>query len=142
MLDTISGYNTKITSGEDWEITDRLVFLGARITRIPLFIRHHLGGFSLSKQAMKKYSYGKTMQNYVRLPNSQMSRRLGVYVSAYAGNLRHVGLYIYPVIFMRSVEALGMFAGITYSTLKTETRRDKSSRPHPLEERIPGLLDS
>ena len=117
----VSGYNTSITSGEDWELTDRLVEQGSIIGRVAPVIRHHLGELSLEGQLMKKFNYGKTMIDYARHAKGQMNRRLGMYVGAYAYNFKTLGLYIYPVLLMRSIEAIGLFAGMAFSKLMGES---------------------
>ncbi len=118
----LSGYDSSITSGEDWELTDRLLQRGAIIARIPLRIKHHLGSLSMRAQLMKKFSYGKTMLPYAERRNSQMSRRFGSYVGAYARNVKNLRFYIYPVLLMRSIESIGLVAGITLSKTTGEPR--------------------
>jgi arabinofuranan 3-O-arabinosyltransferase len=115
IFQAVSGYNTDITSGEDWDLTDRLVERRAVIDRVAPVIRHHLGELSLESQLMKKFSYGKTMLHYVSRNNGQISRRLSTYVGAYKSNVKTLGLYIYPVLLLRSIEAMGIFAGMALS---------------------------
>jgi len=117
----VSGYNTNITSGEDWELTDRLVEQGAIIGRVAPVIRHHLGELSLEGQFMKKFGYGKKMIHYTRDAKGRMNRRIRMYVGAYADNVKTLGLYIYPVLLMRSIEAVGLFTGMAFSKLTGES---------------------
>jgi len=122
IFQALSGYDPAITSGEDWELTDRLLERGAIMARIPLKIKHHLGALSMKTQFMKKFSYGKTMLPYARRQNGRMSRRFSGYIGAYTTNLKSLGFYVYPILLMRSIEFMGLFAGMTLSRVTSEPR--------------------
>lgn len=120
-FEKISGYDQSITSGEDWDLTDRLLKGGAIVARVPTRIRHHLGTLSMRRQFMKKFSYGKTMLLYATRSNGQMSRRFSSYMGAYAGNVKILRFYAYPVFLMRSIEAIGLFTGMAISKVTGES---------------------
>jgi hypothetical protein len=122
ILERISGYDPNVSSGEDWDLTDRLVRRGALIARAPYSLKHHLGRFSLENQLMKKFTYGRTMLHYASHADGQMSRRLSIYASAYAENVKSLRYYIYPILLMRTIEAIGLFAGMALSKTTGEPR--------------------
>jgi arabinofuranan 3-O-arabinosyltransferase len=120
VLEALSGYDSEITTGEDWELTDRLIEQGAPIARVSSEIRHHLGTLSLKSQLMKKYNYGKTMLLYTGKSNNQMGRRLVIYLVTYVTNARILQAYFYPVLLMRWIEAMGILAGIVRGKMTGE----------------------
>jgi hypothetical protein len=121
-LEKISGYDPNVSSGEDWDLTDRLIQRGALIARAPYSLKHHIGRFSLQNQLMKKFTYGKTMLHYTSHADGQMSRRLSIYAGAYTENIKSLRYYLYPILLMRSIEAIALFAGMALSKTTGEPR--------------------
>ena len=74
----------------------------------------------MKKQLMKKFSYGKTMLPYAKRQHGQMSRRFGSYIGAYASNMKGLRMYVFPILLMRSIESIGLMAGLTLRQITGE----------------------
>ncbi len=57
------GYNEKMVSGEDWDLSQRVEKLG-KLGRITSFIYHNEGKISLLQTMRKKYYYAREFSNY------------------------------------------------------------------------------
>ncbi len=65
LFDEIGGYDTSVSSGEDFDIAAR-VAARSEIYRSPtLVLTHHTGSLSLRRLLAKKFSYGRTMRSYL-----------------------------------------------------------------------------
>lgn len=60
-----SGYNTKMVSGEDWDLHERIKKLG-KIGRIDEFIYHNEGKLSLLGDLKKKIYYSQKSDDYIQ----------------------------------------------------------------------------
>lgn len=60
----LGGYNEGLTSGEDWEFSQRMAEIGC-LSRIEEYINHNEQTLRLSKVLSKKYYYGKTFAGYI-----------------------------------------------------------------------------
>lgn len=60
---SINGYNEKLISGEDWDLSQRAAKLGG-LTRTTELIRHNEGKLSLSLTVQKKYYYASQFTLY------------------------------------------------------------------------------
>lgn len=58
------GYNPKMISGEDWDLSNRVKKLG-KITRINSFIMHNEGKLTLLEDLKKKYYYAQKAREYI-----------------------------------------------------------------------------
>ncbi|MEO6760880.1 MAG: glycosyltransferase [Candidatus Saccharimonadales bacterium] len=66
----MGGYNEKLVSGEDWDLSQRMEELG-KPGRIESFIYHNEGHISLWKTVRKKYYYAQKFAAYLQLnPNN------------------------------------------------------------------------
>jgi len=61
----VGGYNTELTSGEDWDLSQKIGDLG-RLERIADLIYHNEGRISLFKTVKKKYYYAGEFAKYMR----------------------------------------------------------------------------
>lgn len=61
---SLNGYNVKMVSGEDWDMSQRIAKLGA-LTRIDDYIFHNEGRISLLRTIQKKLYYAKLINTYV-----------------------------------------------------------------------------
>ncbi|MHA1678427.1 MAG: glycosyltransferase family 2 protein, partial [Promethearchaeota archaeon] len=66
----LGGYNEELTSGEDWDLSQRMEALG-KIDRINSFIYHNEGVASLLKIIKKRYYYAKKFVKYTDINTNQ-----------------------------------------------------------------------
>lgn len=64
IYEKLGGYNEKMVSGEDWDLSQRVESTG-KIDRIDDYIYHDEGRVSFWKLMKKKYYYGKEFVNYL-----------------------------------------------------------------------------
>jgi glycosyltransferase involved in cell wall biosynthesis len=89
VFDRIGGYDASVSSGEDWDFHARLLSAGFKIATLETAgIRHHIGRISFIKQVKKKYSYGKTIGNYVAKRKGAAWKQISPIRSAYVRNVR------------------------------------------------------
>jgi len=74
-FDTIGGYDPAISSGEDWDIHNRIRRV-AKVSSIDTALRHHTGRIDLTRQLIKKYNYGKTIDRYIARYKKHALRQL------------------------------------------------------------------
>lgn len=67
-FEKIGGYNTKLISGEDWDLSQRIEEFG-KITRISAYIHHNEGKVSLLRTVRKKYYYASKFPSYMASSN-------------------------------------------------------------------------
>ena len=60
------GYDEKMVAGEDWDLSQRIIKSGMKISRIRSTILHHEGTPSILKLMKKKYYYGKSISSFIR----------------------------------------------------------------------------
>lgn len=65
----LNGYNTKMVSGEDWDLSQRIESLG-KLARIKSFIYHNEGRISLLKTIQKKFYYARLIRSYIDTSSS------------------------------------------------------------------------
>lgn len=79
-FESINGYNEALTSGEDWDLSDRIEILGP-LARIDDLIFHNEGRISLLQTLKKKYYYAQKAQAYMahtkNVPTAK-KRKVGV----------------------------------------------------------------
>jgi glycosyltransferase involved in cell wall biosynthesis len=61
----LGGYNTKLVSGEDWDLSQRIAQV-APLDRVMAFIQHNEGQLKLGVTLKKKYYYAKKFTAYMR----------------------------------------------------------------------------
>jgi len=66
LFDKVGGYNATISSGEDYDISHRYALHTKVHTDHPLTVNHHTGRVQLSSLLKKKFSYGRTVNQYLR----------------------------------------------------------------------------
>ncbi len=60
----LKGYDTKMVSGEDWDLSQRIESLG-KLARVEKFIYHNEGRISLLKTIQKKFYYARLIRSYI-----------------------------------------------------------------------------
>lgn len=65
----LGGYNTKMVSGEDWDLSQRMESIG-NPTRIDSMIYHNEGHISLIKTIRKKFYYARQISSYINATSS------------------------------------------------------------------------
>ena len=70
-FEKVRGYDENLTSGEDWDLSQRIEKLGT-ITRINDLIYHNEGKISLLKTIKKKFYYAKNFTKYANKNNDQI----------------------------------------------------------------------
>jgi glycosyltransferase involved in cell wall biosynthesis len=114
----LKGYNTKMVSGEDWDLSQRIESLG-KLARVESFIYHNEGRISLLKTIQKKFYYARLIRSYVSISSnannlSQQTSILGRYRLFFS---RPSVLFSNPMIgigmlFMKTCEFF--FGGVGY----------------------------
>jgi glycosyltransferase involved in cell wall biosynthesis len=72
----LGGFDEELNAGEDWDLSQRAVASGARITRVSSRIDHDEGRIRLRAHLGKKYSYGKSFPAYRRRHHGSTGRQL------------------------------------------------------------------
>ena len=121
----IKGYNEKMVSCEDWEITNRIKKIG-KISRIKEMILHNEGALSLIGTMRKKYYYGAKMAEYsekkLEIPISKkqysLTKRYQLFTQNKQKLLKNPFIGI-GLVFMKFAEFTSAWAGYTiYRTIK------------------------
>lgn len=122
------GYNVKMVSGEDWDLSQRIELLGG-IKRTKAFIHHNEGHISLLKTIKKKLYYAKRFTSYTaNSSNEKVSKQKSI-IGRYWLFLSHpLKLFSNPIIgigmlLMKTCEFF--FGGIGYISAKYSNRYSK-----------------
>lgn len=112
------GYNEKMVSGEDWDLSKRVSNQG-RISRIYSYIYHHEGSLSLIKDLKKKLYYSKMSDEYISKNISSVKDILNFILRpAYLRNIDKLlkdPLHAIGLIIMKNLEFLvGGFGAILF----------------------------
>ena len=65
LFNEVDGYNTKISSGEDYDISCRYATRTSIHINHPLTVNHHTGRVLLRNLLIKKFNYGRTVTDYL-----------------------------------------------------------------------------
>jgi glycosyltransferase involved in cell wall biosynthesis len=130
-FDRIGGYDPDVSSGEDWDIHQRIKRI-AEISSIKTAIIHHQGKTVLMKQLRKKYHYGKTIEEYFAKHPKQALKQFNpmrVYLKnpkILANNLNCA----FGLVVLRTLEIIAACVGLLESKAHalTESPRTDSSR--------------
>jgi len=118
----IGGFDTKIESGEDWDITARIRKVGT-VGYADFFIAHHTGKKHLLKNFKKMFDYGRTFEAYIKKNKNLAKKQLTPFRSLYIRNwklfIRRPILTLGFVI-LKFSEFLGAFSGLMFNKLKSE----------------------
>ncbi len=127
----IGGYNDKLVSGEDWDLSHRIKKLG-HLAHVPSFIHHNEGHISLLKTLRKKSYYASQINRYVAANTATTStgseilrvfKRFGLYFSDPIRLLKNplVGL---GMLMMKIIEfGVGGYAYYTAKFFKVRGKR-------------------
>lgn len=89
-FEAVGGYNEALTSGEDWDLSDRIEMHG-HLARIDDLIHHNEGRISLLQTLKKKYYYAQKARTYLAqskdIPTAR-KRIMGI-IGRYAIFLKH-----------------------------------------------------
>lgn len=79
VFEKVEGYDEKMVSGEDWDLSQRINELGP-LARINNYIYHNEGRISLWKTIKKKYYYAKEFSNYTsaNTQNANLKRQTSI----------------------------------------------------------------
>ncbi len=99
----VGGYNTDLTSGEDWDLSQKIGDLG-KIARIDNLIYHNEGRINLFQTVKKKYYYAGEFAKYVK--SSQHREK----VSSQTGIINRYKLFLSnpKKLFKNPIVGLGM----------------------------------
>lgn len=119
VFDQVGGYDEGLLAGEDSDYHHRVRRQGFMISRTTSFIEHYENE-PLSKLAMKKYRYGKTLRAYIRKRGSYALKVYFPVRLAWVRNYRAlVGdpLHAAGMFFLKAVENLAALTGFVVSIL-------------------------
>lgn len=124
----LGGYDTKMVSGEDWDLSQRMEAKGV-LGRTKAFIHHNEGRISLLKTIKKKLYYAQLFASYMDHSNShgkisQQTNIVGRYALFFSQPKK---LFRHPItgigmIFMKTCEFL--FGGIGYIISRTTKKHE------------------
>ena len=110
----LGGYNSKLEAGEDWDLQNRVNAHNLVVGRVKSWIVHDEGRITLPSCMRKKYSYGKTIKEYLRLnPNAGVrqvnpfNRILAPAMATFPRHPVHAG----GVLLMKSLELAAAAGG-------------------------------
>lgn len=118
----LGGYNEKLISGEDWDLSQRIEATGP-IGRVDAFIKHNEGHLKLSRTLQKKYYYARQFAEYSGqstastnvASQTSVSKRYALYFSKPGQLLKHPFISV-GMLFMKTAEFL--FGGVGLVTKK------------------------
>ena len=117
---SLGGYNPKLEAGEDWDLQSRVDAHNLVVGRVNSKILHDEGRLTLSSCMKKKYSYGKTINEYLRVnPNAgirQINPFSRILASTVATLPRHP-VHGSGVLLMKSLEFAAAAGGHLASSL-------------------------
>ena len=134
----VGGFNERLVSGEDWDLSDRVEEVG-KIDRISEFIYHNEGHINLSHTLKKKYYYAQKASNFLRETSGNagsMKRKMGV-IGRYFLFFRHpIKLFRNPILgvgmlFMKTCEFGAGAMGILTAgeQLEPQKNNELSNKP-------------
>lgn len=120
---TLGGYNEKMISGEDWDLSQRFEAVGEK-SRVNEMILHNEGKLSLLKTLNKKYYYASQINNYLDKNNGTNSKnnqtsilaRYKLYFSKPHMFLEEP-VYMVGMLFMKTAELGAGFFGLITSKI-------------------------
>lgn len=117
-FDNVDGYNVKMVSGEDWDLSKRISRLG-RISRIYSHIYHYEGSLSLLTDLKKKLYYSKMSEEYISKNISSFRDVFNfIFRPAYLRNVNKLvsdPVHAVGLLFMKNLEFLvGGFGAILF----------------------------
>jgi len=114
VFESMSGYDSELEAGEDWDLNQRIIKAGFRIGRIDAFIKHHEGKLSLRETMLKKHYYGKTLERYrIRHPE-EAKQQLMVIRYAFIKNWKMIlknPVHALGMVFMKTCEFVAGYVG-------------------------------
>jgi hypothetical protein len=121
IFESISGYDSKLEAGEDWDLNQRIK-AEYRIGRTNAFIKHHEGRLSLSKAINKKCQYGKTLHKYKKKHPKEAKQQLTVIRPAFLKNWRKLcsdPSHAVGMLFIKTCEYTAGFFGYLEAKMNT-----------------------
>lgn len=117
-LDRVGGWDETLTAGEDWDLTDRMRGIGARMSRVESRVWHDEGQVQLRSQFRKKRYYGAWVAAFLKrgggkghLARTSLVSRPGMLA---ADPLAAAGLFL-----LKAVEAAGLATGMLQGRLRS-----------------------
>lgn len=122
----VGGYNTKMVSGEDWDLSQRIETLGT-LSRCKSLIYHNEGRISLVKTIKKKWYYAQKFASYTNDSNNNVNAAKQTNIVG-----RYALFFSQPKkLFSNPIIAIGMlfmkmcefgFGGVGYLTAKLRNK--------------------
>lgn len=120
LFEEVGGYDERISSGEDFWIADCYAQRTIIASADDLWVLHHTGRPTLRRLLKKKFSYGRTVSEYLKRKRTTARGRPSSYVwtcvRAYARRpgrtLRHP-LRFFAMVLLRLLELTAVAAGMT-----------------------------
>lgn len=119
----IGGYDEKMVSGEDWDLSQGVKKVGYSISRIDSLIKHHEGRLRFLKIMKKKYYYAQTFRHYIK-KNPEMAKKQMILIRpAYIRHRRRLlsdPMHTAGFMFMKCCEFIATGAGLFIDSMKGE----------------------
>ena len=117
----VGGFDENLTGQEDWDLRDKVIRKGYKISRIKSRTMHHEGKITPSIRIRRKYYYGKTLKRYVKKYEKKNSlNKIPFLRSCYYNQWRL--LISYPhytlgFIYLKMIETIATGLGVVISLL-------------------------
>lgn len=86
VFNKIEGYDENLVAAEDWDLVQRMKKAGFSFSRVNSIIKHHEGRLSLIGTMKKKYTYGLTIESYIKKHKQQAKKQLRLIRPAFLRN--------------------------------------------------------
>ncbi|MFH2058562.1 MAG: glycosyltransferase [Pseudomonadota bacterium] len=90
ILIEVGGYDEKLVSAEDWDLSQRIVEKGYNLGHIKAIIEHNEGKLSILKTMKKKFYYGQKIHMYIRKHPNSRSSQFTPFREAYLKNWKNI----------------------------------------------------
>jgi glycosyltransferase involved in cell wall biosynthesis len=107
----VGGYDTSLTSFEDWDLHDRVGAAGYTVGRIDALVFHDEGRLRLGTSFRKKRYYGRWAARYLAAGPRSLARIRGRSVLARAWRTRRSPVLVGGLAVLKAVEAAGFVTG-------------------------------
>lgn len=117
----VGGFDESLTGQEDWDLRDKILRKGYRISRIKSPTMHHEEDVSPSTRIRRKYYYGKTLRLYIqKYEKSNSINKIPIFRTCYYKNWRLLMIYPHYTIaffYLKIIETIASGLGILKSVI-------------------------